>query len=97
MVLKSMACVALVRKAADEIRITICFISFGAKKINELVATSKKLTNNFVGLVTSGLGPDLARGPLIVPRWSRGITNNLSVFENRVLRKIFGHKRCDVS
>jgi hypothetical protein len=34
---------------------------FGAKIIvNELVVTSDKLTNDFVGLVTSGLGPDVA-------------------------------------
>jgi hypothetical protein len=60
--LKSTACVALVRKAADEIRITIFLKSFGVWKINELVVTSNKLTNNFDGLVTSGLGPDMARG-----------------------------------
>jgi hypothetical protein len=54
--------VALVRKAADEIRITIFFNSFGVKKIDELV-TSNKLKNNFTGLVTSGLRSDLARGP----------------------------------
>jgi hypothetical protein len=62
-VLKVNRMVALVLKAADEIRITICFKSFGVKKINELVATSNKLTNNFAGLITSGLGLDVARGP----------------------------------
>jgi hypothetical protein len=51
---------ALIRKAADEIRITISFKSFGMKEINELVVTSKKLTNNRAGLFTSGLGPDVA-------------------------------------
>jgi hypothetical protein len=61
--LKPIARVALVRTAADEIRITIFSKSFGAKEINSLVATSNKLTQNFVGLVTSGLRPDLARGP----------------------------------
>jgi hypothetical protein len=35
-VLKSIACMPLVRKAADEIRITIFFIPFGENKINEL-------------------------------------------------------------
>jgi hypothetical protein len=42
-VLKSIACVALACKAADEIIMTI-FKSFGLKKINELVVTSNKLT-----------------------------------------------------
>jgi hypothetical protein len=40
-VLKSVACVPLILKAADEIKITIFFfISFGAKKTNERVITS---------------------------------------------------------
>jgi hypothetical protein len=56
--------VVLVRKAADEIRITIYFKSFGVKKINELVVSGKKLADNFAGLVTSGLGLDVTRGPL---------------------------------
>jgi hypothetical protein len=43
MVLKSVACVALVPKTADETRITIVFKSFGSKKINELVATNNRL------------------------------------------------------
>jgi hypothetical protein len=60
-VLKSIACVALVLKAAYEIIITIFFTSFGAEKINELVA-SNKLTNNFAALVTSGQVLDMARG-----------------------------------
>jgi hypothetical protein len=55
--------VSLVRKVADEIRITIFFKSFGVKKINELVVTNKKVTDNYVGLVTSGLGQDVAYGP----------------------------------
>jgi hypothetical protein len=41
------------------------------KKINELVATSNKLTNNFVGLVTVGLGPNVGRGPPVVPHCAR--------------------------
>jgi hypothetical protein len=68
-VLKSTERVALVRKAADEIRITIFFKSFAVRKINELAVTSNKLTNNFAGLITSGLGPDVARGPPVGPRW----------------------------
>jgi hypothetical protein len=53
-------CVALVRKAADEIIITNFFKSFGVKPINELAVTTDKL-NNFMGLITSSLGPDVAR------------------------------------
>jgi hypothetical protein len=67
-VLKSIACVALEHKAAEEIRITI-FKHFRMKKVNEFVVTSNKLTNNFAGLVTSGLGPDVARRPPVAPRW----------------------------
>jgi hypothetical protein len=59
--------VPLVRKAADKNH--DFFRSFGAKKINELVVTSKKLTNNFAGLVATGVGPDVARGPPVGPRW----------------------------
>jgi hypothetical protein len=55
--------VELVRKAADEIRITILLKSFGVKKINKLVVTGNRLTYDFAGLVTSGLGPDVTRGP----------------------------------
>jgi hypothetical protein len=67
-VLKLIACVALVRKAADEIRITISFSNFSEiKKINELVVTSNKLTNNFAGQLTSGLLSDVARGPPVSP------------------------------
>jgi hypothetical protein len=49
--------VALVRKAADDTRVTIFLQSFEENKINELVVTSNKLTNNFAGLITIGLGP----------------------------------------
>jgi hypothetical protein len=41
-VLKSIACVVLVFKATDEIRIMIFFKSLGVKKINELVVTRNK-------------------------------------------------------
>jgi hypothetical protein len=60
-VLKSIACVTLVRKAADETRITIVK-SFRISKVNELVVTRNKLTYTFTGLVISGAGPDVARG-----------------------------------
>jgi hypothetical protein len=54
-VLKLVACVALARKASDEIRITILLnLSWYVKKINELIVTSNKLTNTAAGLVTSG-------------------------------------------
>jgi hypothetical protein len=63
--------VALVRKASDEIRITIFFFkSCGVKKINELVVITNKLTNNFAGQVTSGLGSDVARKLPVGLRWS---------------------------
>jgi hypothetical protein len=45
------------------------FKSLGVKKINELVETSNKLTNNFAGLVTNGTGPDVARGPPVGSCW----------------------------
>jgi hypothetical protein len=35
---------------------------FRENVINELVATSNKFTNNFVGMVISGLGPDVTAG-----------------------------------
>jgi hypothetical protein len=61
-----MLCVATVHTAADEISIVIFFKFFDVKKINEIVLTSNKL-NNFAGLVTSGLGPNAARSPPVVP------------------------------
>jgi hypothetical protein len=48
-VLESLACVTLVRKAADEMRIAISFRSFGENKIDWFIIASKKLTNNFAG------------------------------------------------
>jgi hypothetical protein len=71
MVLKSIACVALVHKAADKIRITIFFKSSRIKKINELVITSYKLTNNFTGLVTNGLRLDVVCGLPVGPCFRR--------------------------
>jgi hypothetical protein len=43
------------------------FKSFRVKNINELVITSDKLTNNFMGLVTNGLGSDMASKPPVGP------------------------------
>jgi hypothetical protein len=57
--------VAFVWKAADEIRIMIFFKSFGVQRTNDRIITSNKVTNNFAVLVTSGIGPDVARGSLI--------------------------------
>jgi hypothetical protein len=51
----------LVRKAADEIKISIFFQSFEIKKVDELVTASYKLANNFAGLVTSVFGSEVAR------------------------------------
>lgn len=52
----------LVHDVTDDI-ITIFFRSFGVKKVNECVVISNKLTDKFAGLVLSGLGPVVARGP----------------------------------
>jgi hypothetical protein len=45
----------------EETRITIFLKYFGVNKINKRVATSNKLKNNYAYLVTSGLGPNVAR------------------------------------
>jgi hypothetical protein len=68
-VLKSTACMALIHEAADKIRTMIFFKSFSEKKINELVIASNKLTNSFAGLVTSGLGLNVACRPPVGPHW----------------------------
>jgi hypothetical protein len=70
-VLKSTACVAHLRNAVDETRIAIIFPNPRNKNTNELVSPPNRLTNNFANLVTSGLGPGMARGPQVRPRWSR--------------------------
>jgi hypothetical protein len=54
--------VALVRKAAGEKRIVISFQSFEVKIKHELAVTSNKLTNNFMGQIARGVGPDVAAG-----------------------------------
>jgi hypothetical protein len=63
--------VTLVRKAAYEIRISVFFKSFRVKKINERVVTRNKLTNNFTGLITTGLGPDVASRLPVGPHYSK--------------------------
>jgi hypothetical protein len=64
--------VALIGNAKDEIRIIIFFKSFGVKKINQLVVTGNKLTNNFVHFITSSHGLDVACEPPVGPccHWS---------------------------
>jgi hypothetical protein len=47
------------------------FKYFRVNKINETAVTTKKLTNNFAGLVSSGLRPDVASRPPAAPRWLR--------------------------
>jgi hypothetical protein len=47
------------------------FRSFGVKKINELIISKNKFINTFAGLVTSGLGPHVACGPPVGPRWPK--------------------------
>jgi hypothetical protein len=71
MVLKPVAFVALVRKAADKtLRNNISLKSFVLKDINEVVVTRNK-TNNFVGVVTSGFEPDVAHEPPVGSRWCK--------------------------
>jgi hypothetical protein len=64
-VLKLIACVAYARKAGDEIKSRF-LKSFGINKINKLVITHNKLTNNFAGPVTGGLGSNVADADLHV-------------------------------
>lgn len=77
--MNTVACFERVHKAADEIRITISFRSCGAKKINELVITSNKLSN-FGCLVTNDLTPGVACGPLVGPRVYRTCLGNSSLY-----------------
>jgi hypothetical protein len=52
--------VALARKAADKLKITISFRSVGIKKINELVVNSNKLKYNlavWLQVVSGGVRP----------------------------------------
>jgi hypothetical protein len=59
----------------EELRLPFKF--FLGKKINELVTANNKLTNSFVGSVTSGLGPDVANGPPVgntmLSGWTKGV------------------------
>jgi hypothetical protein len=89
MILKSVACVKLVNKAAEEIRIAI-FKSFVIKKINDLVTTSNKLTDNLQGGLASDLESDVAHGSPVVDHveisylQSLRTRPGLSVDENRL-------------
>jgi hypothetical protein len=47
--------------------------------VHELAVTGYKLTNNFAGLITSGLRPDLARETPVGPR--RSTTKNFVMTE----------------
>jgi hypothetical protein len=49
-------------------------ISLGSNKINELIVSSNKLTNNLAGLVTSFLESGVACGPPVGLRSSGGWT-----------------------
>jgi hypothetical protein len=68
MVLKSATCMALVRKAADEIRITI-FSSFGAKKINELVTRKRSAWLQVISGWMCPSGRKLDHAVLNQPSW----------------------------
>jgi hypothetical protein len=52
----------LLQQLVSDTIFAIFFTFFGVNKTNELAVTSNKLTNNFEGLVTSGLWPDVACG-----------------------------------
>jgi hypothetical protein len=45
--------------------------TFGTNTMNELQVTGNKLTNNFMGHVTSGFGPDIAHRLPAGPHWDR--------------------------
>jgi hypothetical protein len=59
---------------------------FCIKKMNELVATGNKLTNNFADLVRSCLGPDVGREPLVVSCWYRLIFNKACLLRSHSVR-----------
>jgi hypothetical protein len=60
----------LLPKAADEIRTAIILNLLKVQKTYEAIETSKYIKkNNFVGLVTSGLWPEVSRGPPVGPIW----------------------------
>jgi hypothetical protein len=66
---------------------------------NELVVTRNKLINNFAGLVTSGLGPDVACGPSLITLLyankqevftaAQGPRHNSSVVQSMLLSELF--------
>jgi hypothetical protein len=39
---------------------------FGSLGVKKIVVATRKLTNNFAGLITCSLVPDVARGPPVV-------------------------------
>jgi hypothetical protein len=55
---KLVAYVALLRGAAARFSTSI-----GIKEMNEVVVISNNFTNNFAGLVTSGVEPEVEGGP----------------------------------
>jgi hypothetical protein len=59
--------VTLERKATGRDKDKNFSKSSRVKKTDELV----KVINNFIGVVTSGFGPDVAFGPPVRPRWSK--------------------------
>jgi hypothetical protein len=62
---KSIICVELECKAADEVAMTILLILLFEKN-KQLAVKSNNLINNFPGLVASGRGMNVARGPPVV-------------------------------
>jgi hypothetical protein len=63
---KSITSVALVRKTADEIRISTSFSSNLWIQENKLARATSNGLNNFARRVANGLGPDVAGGPPVV-------------------------------
>jgi hypothetical protein len=61
---------------------------------NELVVTSNKLTKIFLGLITSGLGSDVARRPPVLSRWSNKYTFVLKTKRNRLFGGVFLKMSC---
>jgi hypothetical protein len=60
--------VALVHKTADKIKAIFFHIPQSIEK-REFVVMSKKLTNNFMGLVTNGCGLDVTLEPSLGPHY----------------------------
>jgi hypothetical protein len=60
---------AIIHKAADEIRIMSCFKTFKIMKINELVVSSNKLTNHFPPWLQVVSGQMWTARPPVGPPW----------------------------